>query len=510
MWWGSLILAVSARSWPVRVSRMATLFPSSAAALAMTSVEELVRHYGVDNAVWQSFIQRCGDPGQDLRMIGALPPQVIAAACAAAELSPGQSLTAIQASQIGLVYRLARRILHTRAGGSWMEWEDVDPWAQPQNSRSTSVAGSATTPPTTPTKERKLKMTQVLDQGDETEFTVEPESMRSTWIQRVIAITGGYPQPEEEPTLEQLSAMYKRTAIQDMCPYADFGVFVPFGSRALKASRFRTYVLTSEGYVTKELAGPANFTQWKACFKVYGMALMMLNIADQAVLHAYEAFVEKLVRSYPTAWHLIYAAEDQARNGQATRMRMLIDMEISDGGIPPKGWETSRPWNTVLRRLPNESDYWREQVHNPALSWLAHGGRGQPKTPIELYATGHLKEGLEAVQPTTEEGGGSLDTPKKGSNRARREARKKRLASEREELENYRKHGAEKKGGKGSGSKGSDGKGQEQKRYGWNNGNGPCASLEPGQECVSKVKRAHRCTICNSPGHPSRSCPQKK
>lgn len=378
----------------------------------MDSVNALVTHYGVEAAVWNAFIQRCGDPGQDIRMIGALPPQVIAAACAAAEVRPGQSMTAIQASQIGLVYRLARRILHTRAGGSWEDWEDVDPWAQTTSTRGTSIAVTTTSPPLTPTKERKLKMTQVLDQGDDTEFTVEPESMRAKWIQRVISMTGGYPQPEEEPTLEQLSAMYKRTAIQDMGPYADFGVFVPFGSKALKASRFRTYVLTADGYVTKELQGPANYVQWKACFKVYAMALMMLNIADQAVLHAYEAFIEKLVRSYPTAWHLIYAAEDQARNGQATRMRMMINMEIKDGGTPPKGWEESRPWNTVLRRLPGEEEYWREQVHNPALSWLAHGGRGQPKTPMELYATGHLKEGLEAVQPTVEEGTGGMETPK--------------------------------------------------------------------------------------------------
>ena len=493
----------------MRLACMATLFPSSVAALAMTSVDELVQHYGIEIAVWRAFISRCGDPGQDMRMIGALPPQVISAACAAAEVAPGQSMTAIQASQIGLVYRLARSILHTRARGSWEDWEDVDPWALPSPSpRGTSATGSMA-PPSTPTKERKLKMTQVLDQGDDTEFTVEPESMRATWTQRVVALTGGYPQPEEEPTLEQLSALYRRTAIQDMGPYADFGVFVPFRSKALKASKFRTYVLTADGYVTKELQGPANFTQWKACYKVYMMALLMLNIADQAVLHAYEAFVEKLVRSYPSAWHLIYAAEDQARNGQATRMRMMINMEIREGGSPPKGWEPTRPWNTVLRRLPGDAEYWREQVHNPALSWLAHGARGQPKTPIELYATGHLKEGLVAVQPTVEDSGINVDTPKKNVNKVRREARKRRLASEKEELERYRKRGPEEKGGKGKGGKGSGEKGQGQKCYGWNNGNGPCASLAPGQECASKVKRVHRCTICNSPGHPSRSCDQK-
>ena len=150
-------------------------------------------------------------------------------------------------------------------------------------------------------------------------------------------------------------------------------------------------------------------------------------------------------------------------------------------------------------------------MHGPALAWLAYGGRGRPQTPAEAFAVGHLREGLNAVKPEVEKttgGDGGGDPVKKSTNKARREARKRRIASGREELEKFRKHsGGDRKGRENQSTQKGDGKGT-QKCFGWNNGNGPCASLAPGQQCVSKVKREHK--ICDSPGHPSRDCPQKK
>ena len=97
----------------------------------------------------------------------------------------------------------------------------------------------------------------------------------------------------------------------------------------------------------------------------------------------------------------------------------------------------------------------------------------------------------------------------KKDNRARREARKRRRLAEREELETLRRQGGQGGKGKGGGGKKGEGKGQSQKCYGWNNGNGPCANLPPGQDCVSRVKREHKCTVCGSPGHPSKDCTKK-
>ena len=58
----------------------------------------------------------------------------------------------------------------------------------------------------------------------------------------------------------------------------------------------------------------------------------------------------------------------------------------------------------------------------------------------------------------------------------------------------FRKGGAEEIPRQG---RGHEGKGESQRSakaticFGWNNGNGPCASLSPGQSCASKTPRAH-------------------
>ena len=174
---------------------MATLFPPRDAALAMSTLTDLVDHYRITREVWAAFIDKCGDPLNDLRMLAALPALVITEACALAQLPDGTTLSAIQASQIGLVYRLARRILSTRAGEDWDSWVDQDPWSIATTtppSRTTSSSLPATTT-TALVKERKLKMTQVLDQADDSEFVVETEMVRSGWLQRVITLTGSHP-----------------------------------------------------------------------------------------------------------------------------------------------------------------------------------------------------------------------------------------------------------------------------------------------------------------------------
>lgn len=76
-----------------------------------------------------------------------------------------------------------------------------------------------TTTPTAPSSERKLKMTQILDQNDDGEFTVQNEEARARWYQQYIAVVGGWPLEEEEPTMEQLSALEKRLQVQDIAPY---------------------------------------------------------------------------------------------------------------------------------------------------------------------------------------------------------------------------------------------------------------------------------------------------
>ena len=110
----------SRMSWPLDLSA----FSSLRAARAL---------FSVDDAVWTAFVQSAGGPGDDHRLLAALPPSAIAAAVEGAALVNGDQLTVIQAAQLGLVYRLARRKIHADAGLDLQLWVDPDPWKEPSN-----------------------------------------------------------------------------------------------------------------------------------------------------------------------------------------------------------------------------------------------------------------------------------------------------------------------------------------------------------------------------------------
>ena len=191
------------------------------------------------------------------------------------------------------------------------------------------------------------------------------------------------------------------------------------------------------------------------------------------------------------------------------RLRVKFTLNAAKGDPLPSGWSEANPWDALLRAVIEDQAFWQEQVHVPANAWLAHSSKGRPHTPAEAHASSSVAGGTAAIQPETESRATSSPgaAARKQSNRDRKDARKRKWEKEREELKAYRS-GAAKTDSKG-GSKGKAKGSEDQVCYAWNNGNGACANLPPGAECAGKVKRAHRCSKCNSPGHPSRSCPGK-
>lgn len=141
----------------------------------------------------------------------------------------------------------------------------------------------------------------------------------------------------------------------------DFAIYVPFVQRALKASKFRSFVLMANGYVTGELPGPANFTQWRMCYRLLKMSLLMLDAVGLASLQAYENTVERLSRTFPSCWHLIYSADEVARSAQANRTRSRVLMDIKAGQQAPEGFSVSRPWDCVFGALARDEGFWQAQ-----------------------------------------------------------------------------------------------------------------------------------------------------
>eukprot|EP00439_Symbiodinium_sp_Y106_P026471 s8255_g3.t1 len=233
----------------------------------------------------------------------------------------------------------------------------------------------------------------------------------------------------------------------------------------------------------------------------------MLDILPLASLQLYERHVERLVKLYPTVWHLVVMADEKARGEKWARIRLKIAADIAAGREAPELWDPRKPWVASLHRLVNDTAFWENQVRSPANAWVAAGGKGAPRAPEEAFTASVSAGGSD--QPDA--GGHQKRTAKE-----KRAAKKRRIQADKEELKAFRAaagHSGKGKGDGGKGDKQGNLKAKDQAGddlcYSWDAGKGPCADCPPGDACRGKVKRIHKCRICLSPGHRSVDCPQR-
>ena len=80
----------------------------------------------------------------------------------------------------------------------------------------------------------------------------------------------------------------------------------------------------------------------------------MLDAVSLAALHRYEMTIEKLTRTYPTAWHLVYATNELARSARSNWIRAKILMDIRAGKA---GSKPLRPiWNPQKDHLEEATE----------------------------------------------------------------------------------------------------------------------------------------------------------
>ena len=88
----------------------------------------------------------------------------------------------------------------------------------------------------------------------------------------------------EEVTDDQLSVIFT-VGQAGIAPYADFGVWRPFGQRAAKSMKFVSHFLDSSGsWRSKEIPGPDSLSSWEACWRVFRTVAVMCDFATPAVL----------------------------------------------------------------------------------------------------------------------------------------------------------------------------------------------------------------------------------
>ena len=204
-------------------------FPTEEEAQGFATIEAIADWVGLNVLVIPAIEKQTGVFANMHHNLAMLPPIVIREAVKDAKITvtDGQErlLAPVEAAQIGLVWRITRR----KMSGNWAGWVDVDPFEVP------SDPGAA--PPPVRVAEasslgaKKLKMAHILDQGDESEFTLADAGHITVWLHNFVAITHGQPHKEETPTNEQLSALNVRVVVSNWVPLTPTSPFSHFFAR---------------------------------------------------------------------------------------------------------------------------------------------------------------------------------------------------------------------------------------------------------------------------------------
>ena len=465
----------------------------------------VLQDVGISDDAWNAWLSSIGPLGNDVRILAALPAVAVVSAVGQAVKADGSGLNPVEATQVGMCWRTARRAMAMQSGLEEKEFIDIDPWA-PVQSNQGQQSSVATRPVSSGVKEHVLKMASILDQSDESELV--PPSMEEVhrWTQNFVLIMGSMPDDIEEPTPSQLAALNKRVTKLLAAPYCDFAIWTPFERRAAKSHRFRVFTPLGDGrFLQRDLPGPGNFMAWSASWRVFRAAAIMLKICTLACLEAYFRHIERLVLQWPNCWGLIYTAEDTARAEKLEKWRRFWTIEQGRGRTVPSDWNQDDPWSCAFNSVIGDDKFWSEKVHVPAAAWTAAGGKGVPVVASEASVTAQfpgLREESEDDRPAI---------PKEAK-REKRLRKRRRVAAELQEHRSWK--ASRDKAPEGNLAGAAKGKGKSKSKdqsgmplcFSWASNSGACANVPPGGECKSSVKRAHKCRKCLSPSHQDKDC----
>ena len=111
--------------------------------------------------------------------------------------------------------------------------------------------------------ERRIKMSTVIDQGDDTEIA----ALDQTEVRKLFETFKGTNDDLEVSSDEKCDGTplqaVRSKLLADVVPYADFGVFRPYGQRFARAMKLKAQIWVPERgtYVPTEMPGPANFRE---------------------------------------------------------------------------------------------------------------------------------------------------------------------------------------------------------------------------------------------------------
>ena len=396
---------------------------SPSAATPLASLEEITTwttisdgrtHYGISLELWKPLAAALGEEGlDDLCVLASVDDDDYK------EARDAQRMSAIKKGTMNRLFCSIKEkygiatsiIMKTREGGH------VDLTAGPptvtevsNQPQSKSCEGSMLSVPLV----AKVKLGHIVNQGIDQEIPMLSPEMLSKARDRYIQACGDEPLASCAASDAQLTAL--NFLIENgMVPYADFALFNPYGTRVERKLKFVQHFMNAEGqWRTAEVPGPSTLDQWKACWEVYTVAAISLDIATPATLARYAKRFEERCARYPLSWHICARAEDRCRSewmSAEKRRQERFDAEHPHFATIDKG----KPWNSVIREAADSMDYWNQELQEPALLYATTRAAQAPS-----YVRQQAEQQAEAPHPISFKGKGKG----KGRNKSKTEPTK--------------------------------------------------------------------------------------
>ena len=228
-----------------------------------------------------------------------------------AALQPSDIKEAIEATQENPISRTKLRLVYAVAR-VMLELDPIDVGAPPIQSQPPESKARASR--SDGGLSMRVRVSSILDQSSDRE--VERISREDLNAPRCSfrSLEGEDPMKAEEVMDDQLSVLAVVTKA-GVTPYADFGVWKPFGQWAAKSLKFTSHFLDHTGaWRCKEVPGPDSFSTWEACWRVFRTAAIMCDIAALAVLDRHAAKFRERVDRFSDAWYLCVLADTRCRS----------------------------------------------------------------------------------------------------------------------------------------------------------------------------------------------------
>jgi hypothetical protein len=266
-------------------------------------------------------------------------------------------------------------------------------------------------------KERVIDLSQVIDQQADEKTPLLDEVAINMAYQRYTDIMGDVPGDDVEPSRAQLTALYHLVVVLHMLPYVDFAIWGPHQIRTIRKLKFSGLILSPTGsLINAEVNGPSCFEQWDACMAVFITALVMLDICNFSSVNRYREHIRNYHARYSSkCWPLIYQADVRARRELCERVRRDL---TSSGKLVPG---TLKPWDMVFKAMPEQYQFWKKEVEDPAIVVVASMASGSAagllasglgEAPLASHSSEHIASSQENMT-------GQMVSPRQVSSGAR-------------------------------------------------------------------------------------------